>query len=214
MHETGDLEIEDKYGVRALHLACTRGAEMVKVLLQNGANINAPDQVGNTPVFHTILNDDVDAMKMLLDHATRLCHRYYSSTEWLYSLHGSEAIRNSKNFELLLHHAVEHELLTDELLENRLHSINIADMKGKTPLHVAVEWGRIEFARTLIENGANVNSTDQQGRTPLDLATSDPMIELLNANKAVRHCESPQDTLPFTKQSSETFKITFLQRFY
>lgn len=72
LNKNEGLEMEDKYGVRALHLACTRGAEMVKVLLQNGANINAPDQVGNTPIFHTIINDDVDAMKVLLDHATKL----------------------------------------------------------------------------------------------------------------------------------------------
>ena len=109
-------------------------------------------------------------------------------------LHGSEAIRNNRNFELLLHHAVEHELLTDNLLENRLQSINTANSIGKTPLHVAAEWGRIEYAQKLIENGASVHFTDQEGRTPLDLATSDAMIELLTANKAVRHCESPRDT--------------------
>ena len=195
------MEIEDKYGVRSLHLACTRGPEMVKVLLQQGANINAPDQVGNTPIFHTILNDDVDAMKVLLDHATKM-HR-----EWhgVYSLHGSKVIRNTKNFELLLHHAVEHELLSDGLLENRQQSINLADSKGRTPLHIAAEYGRTEYARQLIENGANVNLKDQQGRTPFDLATSDAMIELLIINKAAKGSESlNQDTTDHQDPSSSS----------
>ena len=39
LNKNEGLEMEDKYGVRALHLACTRGAEMVnQVSLQISVN--------------------------------------------------------------------------------------------------------------------------------------------------------------------------------
>ena len=40
-----------------------------------------------------------------------------------------------------------------------------------TPLHWAANRGRIDVARLLVENGADINKADESGKTPLDLAS-------------------------------------------
>jgi ankyrin repeat protein len=52
---------------------------------------------------------------------------------------------------------------------------------GKTPLHIASEWGNLPAAKFLIENGANVNIRDKDVKTPLDYAKSAEMIKLLKS---------------------------------
>ncbi|WP_296325019.1 ankyrin repeat domain-containing protein [Treponema sp. UBA3813] len=41
------------------------------------------------------------------------------------------------------------------------------DISGATPLHEAVRYGRVDIARLLLINGANVNSMDSIGKTPI-----------------------------------------------
>ena len=41
---------------------------------------------------------------------------------------------------------------------------------GKTPLHVAAEYGMKEIAQALVAGGAELNVRDYDGKTPLDMA--------------------------------------------
>lgn len=45
-----------------------------------------------------------------------------------------------------------------------------ADLNGFTPLHAAVEAGRLEIVRLLLEHGAPVDACDKEGTTPLLIA--------------------------------------------
>jgi ankyrin repeat protein len=52
-----------------------------------------------------------------------------------------------------------------------------------TPLHESAASGRIEFAKLLLETGADVNAQTTEGKTPLDYARErnrDEMVELLS----------------------------------
>jgi len=70
-----------------------------------------------------------------------------------------------------------------------LELVNYSDRaSGKSPLHVAVSNRRLNLVKTLLKNGANINSQDKGGNTPLHFALRDgtdnlEMIRILLASK-------------------------------
>ncbi len=56
---------------------------------------------------------------------------------------------------------------------------NWQDKTGYTALHYAAREGRIEAISLLVEHGADLNLENNGGKTPLDLATNDTVIDLL-----------------------------------
>ncbi|KAF8390750.1 hypothetical protein HHK36_025277 [Tetracentron sinense] len=66
---TSEDQIIEEYldGCSLLHLACqTADIGMIELLLQYGANINAPDSIGQTPLHHCILRGRTVFAKLLL----------------------------------------------------------------------------------------------------------------------------------------------------
>ncbi|XP_031277255.1 ADP-ribosylation factor GTPase-activating protein AGD1 [Pistacia vera] len=65
-HEDELIE-ESSDGCSLLHLAClTADIGMVELLLQYGANINAPDSRGRTPLHHSVISGRTSIAKLLL----------------------------------------------------------------------------------------------------------------------------------------------------
>ncbi len=65
--------------------------------------------------------------------------------------------------------------------------INQRNKGGATSLHIACREGNFEIAKTLIDNGANVNIVDNEGWTPLmraSLAGNNEIVEILLKNGA------------------------------
>jgi hypothetical protein len=66
------------------------------------------------------------------------------------------------------------------LLSIRNINVNVKDVSGSTPLHLAAYNGRIEIARLLLQNGAELNAKNNYGSTPLHCAASQDNIDILH----------------------------------
>ena len=60
-----------------------------------------------------------------------------------------------------------------DLLLSHGAAVSPRDHAGFTPLHRAVEYGRVEAATRLLAAGADTRAATKDGRTPLSIASSD-----------------------------------------
>lgn len=71
-----------------------------------------------------------------------------------------------------IHRAVMEGNVTDFSVELAKHedNINLPGPEGMTPLHIAADRGNVEFAKALLEAGADVDPINVFGNTPLWVA--------------------------------------------
>ncbi|MGH0183887.1 UNVERIFIED_CONTAM: hypothetical protein FKN15_019196, partial [Acipenser sinensis] len=106
----------------------------------------------------------------------------------------------------LLHYAVQ--LSNDEAVKLLLlynANPNLANSRGSTPIHLAVEKrnqsqsGDETIARQLLDRGASINETDFEGRTPLHIACQhgqDKVVRVLLSRGADVHLKGKDDWAP------------------
>ncbi|RMJ14709.1 hypothetical protein CDV36_005607 [Fusarium kuroshium] len=171
--------------------AARRDDSEIRSLLEHGArdSINLADKHGKTPL-HLALEAKRDSTV----RSFRRRHRGESNR--LINLFGRHdniplaAIAASSTVQLLLGNGAQ-------------ESINLADRRGKTPLHLAATAGSDLTVRLLLEKGAqeSINLADRRGKTPLYLAARgcrDSTVQLLlrkgaqeSINLADRHGKTP-----------------------
>ncbi len=145
-------------------LKATAGSDTqaVRELLSRGANANAKDEDGNTPLHYTAVKGRTDEVRLLLE---------------------GRADVNAKGVGRFtpLHEAVYwgQSDVTRLLLEAGA-DINAVDEYGKTPLHWAAETGHTDMARQLLEAGADIHAKDEDGKTPLLRASETGHIDIVN----------------------------------
>jgi cytohesin len=160
--KTGDwLNADD-----SIHNAASAGhIEAVKQHLAAGADVNAKDSVGWTPLHLAAIYDHRETAELII---------------------GNGADVNAKNdggFTPLHAAALNGHKGIAELLIEKGANLNAKDRgrvpaedTGKTPLHLAAKKGHNEVAELLIAEGADVNAKSEsgisKGQTPLDTAIS------------------------------------------
>ena len=121
----------------------TGNIEAVKQHLANGADVNATDRNGETPLY-LAKGETADLLRK----------------------HGGKT-----GVELSIHKAAEAgniEAVKQHLADGA--DVNVKDKVGGTPLHHAAFNGHKEIVELLIANGADVNAKNNGGKTPLDWA--------------------------------------------
>lgn len=186
-----------------LAVAASKGyAYEVHRLIKLGADPNAKDAIGLTPLIYAVANNFPEAVTALLTYDPELDFLTPSNESPLlmaarYNLLeiGESLIRKGAkiNFSDLrgaapLHYAAIYNYLyfTDMLIYYEA-DIDIRSNDGTTPLMGAVWAGNAEIADILIQSGANPSVTDEEGFTPLILAAQngDTLIaDLLLRNNA------------------------------
>ncbi|XP_031629054.1 uncharacterized protein LOC116344597 [Contarinia nasturtii] len=136
-----------------LHLAASGGFEdVIEVLLNNGADINAEDNYGNQPLFWAAYSGRDSIAKQLLNHGAKI------------------NTRNKNGFTPL--HLACHEGKTkvvEVLLENGA-DINATSNKGDTPIMWAAYFNHLDIVQILIKNHANVYLNNNAGTTAREFA--------------------------------------------
>eukprot|EP00752_Nemacystus_decipiens_P011995 g10634.t1 len=176
-------------GSTPLHVAAQGGQpEMVQLLLLKGADKDAMDNAGRTPIFVAAVHDhEATAVALMTAGAdVNLGYRSYPMSV----LHVA-SMRGNVSF---MRAAIEHGA-----------NVDATDDTQSTPLHHAVILNRDEMIDVLVEAGANTEVRDDIGRTPLHCAAfnrpHDALLALLKHGAHVNARDDSQDTALHTAVS-------------
>lgn len=132
--------------------------DTAKILIENGANINAVDIEGWSALSYAVNNGDIESAKLLLENKAKI------KDELLIAIKSP---------------IVESRINMMKLLIDNKANINYTDENGFNPLNIAIESGDMELTKFLITNGANVNSLMQDGVSLIGYAIAQNNMDLL-----------------------------------
>jgi ankyrin repeat protein len=124
----------------------------VSRLLSVGADVNAKDYIGHTPLHWACRWGHVQVFQALLDHGADI-----------------EAMTNSGKTPLHWACINGHVAVVIELL-SRGANMEAKDHDGYTPLHDASCYGHVEIVQALLSGGANILAANNRGKLPIHLA--------------------------------------------
>ncbi|MFH1643757.1 MAG: ankyrin repeat domain-containing protein [bacterium] len=157
---------EDDNNYTPLHKAAFGGnIDVVKLLIDSGANIHAETYDGKTPLWEAVLNNNYEIANYLIEKGADV------------NAQGNPEGRHFDMFELNslstpLHIAsINGYLDIAQLLIKNGATINIKNRYGNTPLHYAAQNGKFDIAKLLIGNSADINALNNKKKTPLDMAS-------------------------------------------
>ncbi|MCC6003801.1 MAG: ankyrin repeat domain-containing protein [Thermofilum sp.] len=162
--------VNAKYGdsdLTPLHWAAFLGhVDVVRLLLEHGAEVNARNKYGETPLHRAAAYGRADAARLLLEHGADVNAR--DEYGWT-PLHVAALQGRADVARLLLEHGADVNVRTTGAIVF-VEDFTKSTYSGVTPLHLAAYGGHAEIARLLLERGADPSIRDKDGRTPLDVA--------------------------------------------
>jgi ankyrin repeat protein len=186
-----NIDVADGHGNTMLHLhlqdARNFDRSSVMSLIARGANINAKNNNGETPLHIAVLHSQpIEVVNALIaagadvnaadNHGiTLLFLSVTKMTEQItYALLSAGArvdVAYPVNGNTVLHAAVsKYDVGVLRALIERGADVNAKNASSKTPLHIAVSRGNVDFARELVKGGADVNTPLVDGATCLHIA--------------------------------------------
>lgn len=157
-------------GIDSLILAATQGdAEAVRLLLEEGVNVDSKDGSGDTALMCAAVIGRTEVVKLLLDKGASI-----------------EATNNEGDTPLTGAARMGHTEIVKLLLDKGAN-IEALGVLHETSLMLAARMGMDDVVKLLLDKGANINAKENGGETALSLALSahkDKTAELLRARGA------------------------------
>ncbi|KAH0525986.1 hypothetical protein TsFJ059_009372 [Trichoderma semiorbis] len=153
------LALKDSEITPLISAVINKSMELVKLLVENGADVNQPLDNECTPVYMATFNDDIEMVRYLLSHNAdpNIARSNGITPLWLAAQQGySEVAR---------------------LLAEAKADVHATDDAGWTPLHAVFDT--TETVRVLLEHGADINRMNKKEATPLGLAINSNQVNAL-----------------------------------
>ncbi|KAF6823075.1 ankyrin repeat domain-containing protein 52 [Colletotrichum plurivorum] len=186
-----------RWGRTPIYAASMNGhLEVVKVLLEKGADVSVANTNGWTPLHSasTSSNGHLDVVKILLEKGADVLVATNDGRTPLHSASsnghldvvkvllasGADVSVAKKNGWTPLKAASSNgHLNVVKILLEKGADVLVATNDGWTPLHSASSDGHLEVVKVLLENGADVSVANTNGRTPLYSASSNGHLEVV-----------------------------------
>jgi ankyrin repeat protein len=147
---------------------------------------------GTTPLFRAVMNNDMEVASALLDKGANPNIFVMGTTPFLlaagvnpYSGRGgggggaAAPAPNTKLLDLLILHGADvNTQVTGVLSYSARISRTVSNTEGSSALHAAVQTGRADMVRYLLDHGARTDLKDRSDRTALDVALGVPVKPL------------------------------------
>jgi len=159
----------------ALHIAAGDG-DMTEVqrLIRKGKDVNAGDEDGDTPLHKAVRKSHTEIVALLIAEGATVNTKnnsHYTPVE-IAAARGNKEITAlliskgaDRNAAFLRAAKSYHEDLVVWLLSQGAN-LNDRNRYGRTPLHEAYGWEKMDMVDLLLSKGADTNSKDKHGRTP------------------------------------------------
>ncbi|EMP40428.1 Ankyrin-3 [Chelonia mydas] len=203
-----DYTFTGQNDITPLHVASKRGnANMVKLLLDRGAKIDAKTRDGLTPLHCGARSGHEQVVKMLLDRGAPILSK---TKNGLSPLHMATQGDHLNCVQLLIQHSVPVDDVTNDYL-TALHvaahcghfkvakvlldekaNPNAKALNGFTPLHIACKKNRIKVMELLLKHGASIQAVTESGLTPIHVAAFMGHVNIVS--QLMHHGASPNTT--------------------
>ncbi|XP_012992237.1 ankyrin-1a isoform X17 [Esox lucius] len=178
-------------GFTPLYMAAQENhLEVVKFLLENGANQSIPTEDGFTPLAVALQQGHENVVALLINYGTKgkvrlpalhiAARNDDTRTAAVLLQNDPNADVQSKTGFTPLHIAAHYENLNvAQLLLNRGANVNFTPKNGITPLHIASRRGNVIMVRLLLDRGAQIDAKTKDELTPLHCAARNGHVRII-----------------------------------
>lgn len=161
-HEQFHIHAKSSDDFTLLHIAAQNGdLEIIKILVNNGADVHARNRQGSKPIHIAAREDHIVVVEYFLGSG--------------FHIQDEGAALNS-----LLHYAVSTgKIKSAKYLIEQNADVNKLNVNMSRPIHIAAEHGSKDCVMLLLQNGATYNCIDKFKKKPWELSSNEDIIHLL-----------------------------------
>ena len=167
-----DTGAQDHLGNTPLHLAVNSSQEIVLMLIVSGANINATNKSGSTPLVEALLrNRTENASYLTLAGAADIKNNQGLTASLLATIDSTPDVKitlEAQDLAPLIREIFIEDYAAATLRIEQGDTLDGIDGFGNTPLHWAIAKKNRPIVRLLLSKGANYTTINDKDLSPLD----------------------------------------------